>query len=68
MMAMIGSLLLTSSIGWILDRVRSGDINADGLPVYLWSDYKVGLFVLPIFYAIASLVVVPLIVDSSKEE
>ena len=66
MISMIGSMSLTYIIGCILDAVRSGAVDAEGMPVYLWSDYKVGLVLLPIFYAVASLVVVPLIHDKSE--
>ena len=63
MLSTLGSFILTSAIGWVLDRVRSGALNADQLPIYLWEDYKIGLVALPVFYAIASLVVVPIITD-----
>lgn len=64
MLSTVGSLILTSVVGCILDMVRSGDVDPEtNLPIYLWQDYQYGLFALPVFYAIATLVIVPMIVD-----
>jgi fucose permease len=66
MVSMFGSAILTYLIGWMLDMVRSGPLSASGEPIYTVSDYRISLLVLPIFYAISALVVVPLIRDDKR--
>ncbi len=67
MMSMIGSMLLTSAVGWILDTVRTTDLTVNGMPVYLLADYKIGLLALPIFYLVSALIIVPMIHDQPTE-
>jgi MFS family permease len=56
MISMIGSGFLIGFVGWILDLVRG-----PSTPLYTLADYHLGLMVLPIFYAVSALIVVPLI-------
>jgi len=63
MVSMFGSAILTYSIGWILDKVRSGEILPNGEPIYAVADYHTSLVLLPIFYLISALLIVPLIRD-----
>lgn len=67
MLSMFGSASLTYFIGWILDRVRSGAVASNGDPLYSLSNYHMSLVVLPIFYLISALLVVPFIQDKNKE-
>lgn len=63
MVSMFGSAILTYSIGWILDKVRSGEILPNGEPIYSVADYHFSLVLLPLFYVISALLIVPLIRD-----
>lgn len=63
MLSIFGSASLTYFIGWILDRVRSGEVDSLGEPLYHTADYHTSLFVLPLFYAISAFLVVPFIRD-----
>lgn len=63
MLSMVGSALLTYLIGAVLDVVRSGEVIA-GDPVYTTGDYHLGLVMVPLFYAISALLVVPFIKES----
>jgi MFS family permease len=63
MVSMFGSAILTFLIGWLLDTVSSGAIAENGERIYTITDYHQSLFVLPVFYAISALIVVPMIRD-----
>lgn len=63
MVSMFGSAILTYSIGWLLDKTSSGEILPNGEPLYAVSDYHISLALLPLFYVISALLVVPLIRD-----
>lgn len=60
MLSMLGSALLTYLIGFVLDTVRSGEVIA-GEPVYTSGDYHLGLLLVPVFYAVSALLIVPFI-------
>ncbi len=64
MVSMFGSAILTYMIGWLLDNVSSGALAQNGERLYSVSDYHISLVVLPLFYAISALIVVPFIRDS----
>lgn len=66
MVSMFGSALLTYLIGWFLDAVRSGAVGINGEPVYSVGDYHISLLVLPVFYAISGLLIVPFIRDKKE--
>ncbi|MBN9289349.1 MAG: hypothetical protein BGO43_12135 [Gammaproteobacteria bacterium 39-13] len=63
MVSMFGSAILTYMIGWLLDAVSSGALSSEGERIYTVSNYHLSLVVLPLFYAISALVIVPLIRD-----
>lgn len=63
MISIFGSASLTYMIGWILDAVYSGALSAQGEPLYTASDYRISLLMLPLFYAISAVMVVPFIRD-----
>lgn len=67
MLSMFGSASLTYFIGWILDAVRSAQVSPTGEPLYTVSNYHMSLIVLPLFYLISALLVVPFIHDKPKE-
>ncbi len=64
MVSMFGSAILTYMIGWVLDFVSSGALAENGERIYTVSDYHTSLVVLPLFYLVSALLVVPLIRDS----
>lgn len=66
MISMFGSAVLTYLIGWLLDTVRSSQVASNGEPFYSASDYHWSLIVLPLFYAISALLIVPFIRDPKK--
>lgn len=63
MISVFGSAILTYFIGWLLNFVWSGEMNAAGERLYSISDYHISLIVLPIFYAISAIVIVPFVRD-----
>lgn len=63
MISIFGSASLTYLIGWLLDKVYSGGISAQGEPLYSVGDYHISLFMLPLFYAISAFMIVPFIRD-----
>ncbi len=63
MVSMFGSAILTYMVGWLLDAVSSGALSQDGERIYTVGDYHLSLLVLPIFYAVSALLVVPFIRD-----
>lgn len=67
MLSMVGSAFLTYLIGWMLDRVRQGMVDDTGLPLYLTEHFHISLFVLPLFYLLSALIIVPFIVDKKEE-
>lgn len=60
MMSMIGSAILTWVIGYLLDHFRLGG-PTPGDPIYSANDYHLSLGLLPLFYAVSALIVIPLI-------
>lgn len=67
MLSMVGSALLTYVIGWLLDFMRMGAVNEAGIPVYSTYDFHISLFVLPLFYVLSALLMVPFIVDKKDK-
>lgn len=67
MLSMLGSAFLTYLIGWILDRVRMGQLDEFGHPLYLTEHFHVSLIVLPLFYLVNVVIIVPLIIDKKDE-
>lgn len=63
MLSIFGSALVTFLIGWLLDWVRTGEVHAGGLPLYSAHDFQISLVILPIFYLVSALVIVPLVRD-----
>jgi sugar phosphate permease len=61
MLSIFGSALVTFFIGWLLDSMRSGHVGINGEPIYLAQDFQVSLVILPIFYLISALLIVPFI-------
>lgn len=66
MISMLGSAGLTFFIGWMLDFVSQGNLNAAGEPQYAIHDYRISYVALPVFYAISALLVVPFIRDEKQ--
>lgn len=64
MMSMIGSSLLTYIIGLFLDTTRAGAINEHGIPFYSADAFHISLIILPVFYIVSALLVVPFIKDN----
>lgn len=63
MISMFGGAMLIYLIGWLLDMSRKGLVNDLGLPLYTQEHFHVSLIVLPLFYALSALLVVPFIKD-----
>ena len=64
MMSMIGSSLLTYIIGCFLDVMRVGAVNELGIPFYSANAFHISLVILPVFYTVSALLVVPFIKDN----
>lgn len=64
MLSMVGSSLLTFLIGWFLDMIRQGAVDAAGQPIYSAEAFHISLIVLPIFYVVSAVIVVPFIKDN----
>lgn len=64
MMSMVGSSLLTFIIGYFLDIFRAGAVSEQGMPLYSSSAFHISFIILPAFYVVSALLVVPFIKDN----
>ncbi len=50
---MCGPMLLQPLIGWLLDRLWSGNVGAEGIRVYSFGSYRLGFLLMLAWLAIA---------------